>query len=528
MRKSAVQLTLLALVVLLTAAAGALLVGSRGFCAGDNWYADGNGHWATQYIYLLWQEGVTDGERSATKERVFYYWPNSKITRAQFTTLLFKVFQMPSASPEEPSYPDVPKTYCILYDKPAWEFIEGALAGGISFVPAGSDFSPDRLTTREDAVEFLIRSLDLTSYAGSLPPEEVQTILVRFRDWREVSSERRAAMACAIKLGIIDGYEDWSLRPLRYMSRAEAAVVVCRSCLIRVTARSDWFSPDGDGVDDRVAFDVTYLKNRGIKEWQVDIVTESGSPVYQFNWNSDSGSPPMHLVWDGRNRAGVPVPRGKYYYQGWVKDNSGRIFTSVAKPLLVEMHSLSASLSPSRCVDGHVLHVWASTIPKADSVTVSFAGGFQKRLTSPDAGSSWQTQMVMGPPIHSGPQVVEVTAAFPRAVRSVSIPLNRVEEAWLTASVLPNPAAWGQVLVLSCRASDSVQLVRVSLFGSQLQLSRSSSGTWTGTLSVPWDLPGGIYPAVFTGNTNDGQVMATVPVDIRSPKTAELLYVLSK
>lgn len=506
----------------------ALFRGAPGLCAGDEWYDDVGGHWASGYIRLLWEEGVTDGERPYGPQDLMYFRPDRKITRAQFVVLLCKVFQLRSQAPYTPSYPDVPKTYEMLRDKPAWEFIEGALAGGISFVPAGDPFHPDAYTTRADAVEFLVRSLDLAPYAQSLTPAEIQSALGRFRDREEVPDERRASMACAIKLGIINGYEDWSLRPQRYMSRAEAATVVCRSCLIRVSARSDWFSPDGDGVDDTVGFDLTYLKNRGISRWQVSVADSSGATVYKFNWQDTSGQPPLYLLWDGKDMQGKAVPRGTYYYHGWVEDRRGRVFSSVTKPLYVEVHAFQAWVEPSRCVDGDILEIGATTTPRAERVVVSLPGCLQKTLSSPDGGSHWQLRLTMGPPIPLGLQQAVVTAFFPRAQRSVTVPVERAQDLWLTASVDPNPAAWGQNLTLSCFASPPVVRVKAILFGQAVELRPGPSGTWTAALEVPWGIPAGIYPAVFQGLAGGEQVSAMVPVDIRNPETADLIYVLSK
>ena len=166
-------------------------------CADDWWYADVNGHWASDYIYLLWSEGVTDGERAATGYRL-YYRPDVSITRSHFAVFLFKVFQLPPASPETPSYPDVPKDYVYFRDK-RWEFIEER-PGRRHFVRAcRSKFNPGKYTTREDAVEFLINALDLGPYAETLTPDEIRQALSVFSDWEEVSEDRRASMACAVK-----------------------------------------------------------------------------------------------------------------------------------------------------------------------------------------------------------------------------------------------------------------------------------------------------------------------------------------
>jgi hypothetical protein len=506
---------------------GAILAfATPALCADDWWYADVNGHWASDYIYLLWSEGVTDGERAATGYRL-YYRPDVSITRSHFAVFLFKVFQLPPASPETPSYPDVPKDYVYFRDKPWWEFIEGALAGGISFVPAGQKFNPGKYTTREDAVEFLINALDLGPYAETLTPDEIRQALSVFSDWEEVSEDRRASMACAVKLGIIDGYENWTLRPKRHMTRAEAAAVICRSCLIRVNAESDWFSPDGDGIDDTVGFDVTYLKNRGIARWQIIIATASGTPVYHFNWNEGAGEPPLYLVWDGTGKNGSTVPRGLYYYHAWVEDSVGRVFSSVAKPLFVEDHRLSAWFDPSTCTDGSPFEVNAQTLPAASSVVASIPGAGNVSLTSPD-GTHWLASLIMAPPIPLGRHLATVTAYFPRAMRSIDVPFERARDLWLLASVEPNPAAWNQTLTLSCRASPAISRVSAVIFGTGLDLAQSQEGTWYAQTQVPCDIPAGTYHAVFTGFAQGDEIVAAVPVDIRSPMSQEVIYVLSK
>lgn len=521
-----------ALVILTAAfvlsAAGTLWSPSRACGAGDDWYDDVNGHWASKYVYLLWQEGVTDGERAYGEEDRCHYYPNDWITRAQLVTLLCKVFQLPVRTPEAPSYPDVPKDYNMLRQKPAWAFVEGALEGGISFVPAGSWFYPYACTPREDAVEFLIRSLDLERLARSLTPDQVRSALHRFWDWESVSPNRQESMACAILLGIIDGYQDWSLRPLRYMTRAEAAAVICRSCLIRVSASADWFSPDGDGVDETVEFRLAYLKNRGIMEWHIEIADSQGVPIRRFGWDRRAGPPPIGVTWDGTGSAGAVVPRGAYYYRAWVRDIDGRLFTSVTRPIYVEIHSLQAWIDPCRCVDGSAARIGATTTPGADRVTASFSGGVMKALAPDGSGATWRTQLIMGPPIEIGQQQALVTAYFPRAVRSALIPFERVQDLWISAYVEPNPAAWGQTLTLSCRSSPNVEKVTSSLFGSTQVLRLNSNGLWTSVSSVPRNLPGGIYPATFTGFAGQGQVSQIVLVDIRSPATAGLFYILSK
>ena len=194
-------------------------------------------------------------------------------------------------------------------------------------------------------------------------------------------------------------------------------------------------SPDGDGIDDTVGFDVTYLKNRGIARWQIIIATASGTPVYHFNWNEGAGEPPLYLVWDGTGKNGSTVPRGLYYYHAWVEDSVGRVFSSVAKPLFVEDHRLSAWFDPSTCTDGSPFEVNAQTLPAASSVVASIPGA---EMCLDLAGR----HPLAGKPHHGsahtlGRHLATVTAYFPRAMRSIDVPFERARDLWLLASVEP-------------------------------------------------------------------------------------------
>jgi len=157
-------------------------------CAGDPWYNDVGSHWARPYIQVLWEESVTDGYISSVDPSLSKFYPDDYTTRAQLAVLLFKVFGLSPAYPQTPTYPDVPKNYNLFWNKPAWHMIEGAYAGGIMFVAAGSNFNPNSHITREDAVELLILSLGLAEYASSIPPAEQDAILRQF--WTTAPSRR--------------------------------------------------------------------------------------------------------------------------------------------------------------------------------------------------------------------------------------------------------------------------------------------------------------------------------------------------
>ncbi len=499
----------------------------KALCAKDPWYSDMRKHWAEPYVRVLWEESVTDGYLSSIDASVCRYWPNEYATRAQLAVLLFRVFDLPPAFPSSPTYPDVPKNYNLFWNVPGWHLIEGAYAGGIIFVTPGQIFSPADMITREDAVELLIRSLSLSDYAASIPETQRDQILRRFWDYNRISAARRASMACAVQLGILKGYDDGSIQPCSLLSRGEAATVVARSCLIRMRSRLDMFSPDGDGVDDQAVFDLTYLKNRGIAKWQAAIEDSQGAVVRYLGTPNTPGLPPAALTWNGSRAGGEWVPIGTYYYQAMVTDWSGRQFQSVRMPIMLTRHSLSAWVQPSACPDGATLTVGASTQPPASGVSATFADGVTRALAGDSTKTRWQLSFAMGPFLPVGPQEVTLHATFQRAERSATVTFSRVSEMWLDPAVIPNPAAWGQTLALTCVAPDPVTSVEASLFGETIALSKEA-GLWTATAEVPFGISIGIYPVQFTARSPSESKSATVMLAVEGPDVTGLAYILTK
>lgn len=494
------------------------------WCAHDPWYRDVDGHWARNYIYVLWQEKVTDGQISKTRA---YFFPESICTRAQFTVLMAKVFDLTPISPRYPSYPDVPKSYRMLPRKPAWQWIEAAKVAGISFTPTGRNFYPGRGMSRQDAVDLLVRSLDLYDYALSMSNQEVRQLLQRFRDGMNTAANRRHSMACAIKFGIIEGYQDNTIRPRDTLMRCHAATIVYRSCLIRATANLDVFSPDDDGIDDTVEFSLSYLKNRGISTWNMAIEDSSGKIVYTFNPRGRSGSPPYTLTWNGTDTKGRVVPSGRYYYQAWVKDRNNRQFFSVKKPLDVIKYSLSAHLNPKSGPDGQILTVKANTAPSAKTVRATFADGKTRYLSPSNNKQTWDLQLVIGPFLPLGPQQISIMADFGNVSKRITLSFTRIDNLWITPSISPNPAGPGQTLKICCETSPNIDSVTVRLFDSSISL-RQSGEFWKGASVVPLECPEGDYPAVFTGYSGNRKVSSAINLRVNTAKLRDLIFSLTR
>lgn len=493
----------------------------------DPWYGDLAGHWARPYVRVLWEEEVADGYVYPSGRS--YFRPDRLCDRAQFLLLLAKAFQLGPFEPPVPSYADVGPSFTVLNGKKAWTYIEACVRAGMSFVPPGGKLLPNADVTREDAVEFLVRCLDLWPIAQEVIPEdEAWRILSRFPDGHKTSPERVKSMALSVHLGIVQGCGDGTLQPRRPMMRCEMATIVYKSCLVRVQAHPPWFSPDGDGVDETVEFEFTWLKNRNIVSWNGGITDATGQAVFTFNPGQAPGPPPRKSVWGGTDSSGRPLPAGQYFYQLWVKDRLGNQFFSVRKPLYLVKHFLTARLHPEVVADGDAVFVLAETRPAALEVTATFASGRTVRLKDTPDGQSWTATVEMGSWLPVGKQPVRVQAVFPGAAREETLYVTRLDPLALTAEVKPNPASRGQTVSLLAYTAKGVQAVTATLFGGTVALRPDGPARWVGEYRVPVAAPVGPNDVLFSAFADGRRKDYTVILTVEESPLVDLTFILSE
>lgn len=494
----------------------------------DPWYRDVGFHWAEEYIYVLWQEKVTDGELSWWfHDPRAYYLPDAKCTRAQFTVLLTKTFGLSPVQPTVQSFPDVHPNYTFIWPKNGFKWIEAALRAGLTVEKAGERFYPDNNIERQDAVELLIRALGLGGFAASLPEDEVVDLLSEFRDGFSTAPEHRRSMACAIKLGIINGYPDDTLQPARQMARSEATAIVYRSCIIRVQAGKSRFSPDGDGINETVSFTFGYLKNRGITDWELAIEDNKGHRVFTFGTDPREGVPPMSVTWHGQDRTGKPASPGEYLYYASVVDRSGRTISSVKMPLELVQHMLDARVYPKTCMDDDYLTISADTQPEAVQVRAIFSNGNILGLVPNSSKTHWGESRIMGPWIPPGDQYVKIEAFFAETTRSVQLSFRRVPKTFIEAWVIPEVASWDQTVRLECEASADVTKVTAELPWEIVELAKSG-GIWSGSSRVPSGTTPGQYQVQLSASSPSGSLRDTVYLEVIVGKREDLVFYLNR
>jgi hypothetical protein len=87
-----------------------------------------------------------------------------------------------------------------------------------------------------------------------------------------------------------------------------------------VQADPEIFSPTG--LKPVTRFVLTSRTKADTRDWQLNIVDKSGNPVRSFG---GQGNPPAHVLWDGKDETGLPLPDGRYRYTLTVHDAEGRI-----------------------------------------------------------------------------------------------------------------------------------------------------------------------------------------------------------
>lgn len=99
-------------------------------------------------------------------------------------------------------------------------------------------FKPDAPTTRAEFITMLAR---LLQWEGA-------ELSSAFADNDQIASWSKGAIAQAVKLGIIQGYSDGTVRPNQQITRAEMAVMMARALGLSLTSAADSSFADHDSI----------------------------------------------------------------------------------------------------------------------------------------------------------------------------------------------------------------------------------------------------------------------------------------
>ncbi|NQX67134.1 S-layer homology domain-containing protein [Paenibacillus alba] len=167
-------------------------------------FADIKGHWAEASIRELIKLGAINGYPDNS------FKPDNQITRAEFVAVIVKALNLKAQA-------------ALNFDDTSahWAKNEIAIAAALGVVNGYTEqaFGPDDVITREQMAAIVIRAAQIEPVSKNIDVTDSPAI----SDWA------RTALATAMAKGLVDGYEDHTVKPQANTSRAEAATVILRA-----------------------------------------------------------------------------------------------------------------------------------------------------------------------------------------------------------------------------------------------------------------------------------------------------------
>lgn len=174
-------------------------------------------YWAYNYIAYLSDKGILDGYPDGT------FGPTDNVTREQFIKMMVETFGLKEKATL--NYSDVSSATW------SYEYIQKAKAQGF-LLDYGTQLSPTKTLTREEAAALLARYLNLS--------EKVSTSF--YSDYTSIDPSYRDYVLQATQAGLFTGYTDGQFKPKNILSRAEALTILYR-------AAGEIFSSNSSGND---------------------------------------------------------------------------------------------------------------------------------------------------------------------------------------------------------------------------------------------------------------------------------------
>lgn len=165
----------------------------------------GESDWYYGVVIQAYESGIVKG---VSENR---FGPGQTASRGQVITMLYRMAGEPAVAGET-AFTDLTQDY--YRDAVCWATENGVVKGY-----SETSFGPERSISREELATILYRM------AGS-PAADYD--LSRFGDGDRIQSYARDAMAWAADSGILNGYEDGTLRPQGQASRAEVCAMLTR------------------------------------------------------------------------------------------------------------------------------------------------------------------------------------------------------------------------------------------------------------------------------------------------------------
>ncbi len=177
-------------------------------------FEDMSEHWAREDANMLYHKGITTGEEQDGK---LMFMPDRKITRGEFAVMISRLLNLDVNSFADYNFEDISQI-------PTWQkpYANAVAAKGIiggKQTDTGVIFASDHYLTRAEAMTIMYRSLDINN---SYPDAE-------FKDSGMIPEYAKQPINALVGMGVVSGYEDGTIKPSGYVTRAESATIISRS-----------------------------------------------------------------------------------------------------------------------------------------------------------------------------------------------------------------------------------------------------------------------------------------------------------
>lgn len=165
---------------------------------------DINGHWASEDLSKWVEKGILQGYENGMIK------PDSNITRAEFITLVNKVFGFYELSQKQ--FLDV--------DNTKW-FSDEILKARASGYIAGYEnnvFKPENYITRQESVVIMAKVFELQNNNDNY--------ISKLKDGNSIREYAKESVAAMLEKGYITGYKDGTFTPDKYITRAETITIL--------------------------------------------------------------------------------------------------------------------------------------------------------------------------------------------------------------------------------------------------------------------------------------------------------------
>ncbi|MFQ3619323.1 MAG: FlgD immunoglobulin-like domain containing protein [Spirochaetales bacterium] len=309
------------------------------------------------------------------------------------------------------------------------------------------------------------------------------------------------------------------------------------------------FSPNGDGIKDRITILPILHQGRETEAYQLQLKDASGRVIRTI---AENRPVPAQIFWDGKDDAGKVVPDGKYTADLMVAYRNGNRPTTITSPFEVDTlppeatvfvanrevrQDAAGKLTPlqveQRSSDEEG---WVGEFLVPGTNQVVFRKTWKGRVES----FAWEGQSAAGSPVPSGEYVYRLTGEDRAGNRAV-FEVKDLRVTWIqpAVSIVPQLAAFSPNGdgVKDTLSFDITTNVREGVTGWVLEVSKdkevvaSIQGKGPIPSTLQWDgkdpkgekVPDGEYTVRFTLQVQDRSISSLAPIPIRVDTTPPIV-----